>query len=623
MPTSGTSPLIAEIRLRAQAALARAFTIADADVSVEIPADRAYGDLTLNAFAVARQARQAPPRVASALAEALSSDPAVAEARAVKGYVNLLLQPRFLFACALDEASAPGYGTVGDLAGQRILVEYSAPNTNKPLHLGHMRNNFLGHSVSAILAAAGARVIRVNLLNDRGIHICKSMLAYRKFGEGATPESTGRKGDHFVGDYYVLFEQRFQDQVRDFVRDHPEDFAAWKAREGPAAGDEAADRAAYLASLREEGFARIPLGAECTEMLRQWEEGDPGVHALWRLMNGWAEAGFAQTYREQGVEFDHVYRESETWKLGRQLILDGLARGVFARRPDGAVEIDLRAEGLDRKVVLRADGTAVYITQDIGCTVRKAEDHSPDRQIWVVGDEQRFHLQVLFTILAKMGYTWASRLQHLAYGMVSLPEGKMKSREGRVVDADDLFQEVSGLASAEIRARDPEGRIDAREVDRRARVVGLSALRFMLLKVAPANPMLFNPAESVRFEGDTGARVLYAYARLRSILADAPMGAAEAADPARLGDDAERHLAVDLAFLGPAVRRAARDLNPGAIAGYLLELVRDLNRFYDRCPVLREPDPALAGARLRLCAGAARALERATSLLGMPLLERM
>lgn len=622
--------LLQQISTLARQAISNTLNTRIERVPIEFPSDRSHGDLTINAFLIAKEIRAHPEMIAEELARALSGLGPIESAASVKGFVNLRLATEvvFLGSVPLAISNPRAFMATGNFRDLRLMVEYSAPNTNKPLHLGHMRNNFLGHSLSLILENAGATVVKANLYNDRGTHICKSMLAYQKYGAGATPASEGRKGDHFVGDYYVLFERKFGEQVERFIADHPEDLEKWTSghrtdRKGrPLPPKEIAQN--YRSYFREEGFERIPLGAECQEMLRAWERGDPEVVRLWELMNGWAIEGFEQTYRDEGVDFDVVYRESETYALGREIILQGLERGVFHRREDGAIEIDLRAEKLDRKVVLRSDGTSVYITQDIGTTHRKAEEHQLDGQVWVVGNEQRYHFQVLFKILERLGYPWADRLHHLAYGMVHLPDGKMKSREGRVVDADDLLAEVVALAAREIRDRDPASEIPEAEVEARAKAIGLSSLRFMLLKVSPMNDMVFNPEESVSFEGDTGARVLYAYARLKSMLIDgAEEPGASESDLALLVEPSERNLALDLLGFPEAASRAAREYNPSVIANYLIEIVRDLNRFYDRCPVLRESDPALRRARLALCEAAANLIERGAGLLGMPLLDRM
>ena len=599
-------------------------------LAVDFPADRAFGDVTINAFLLARALRQPPPLIAEKLAAALSGLGPIRSAEAVKGYVNLRLDTESLFRGVIPEilADPDAFARSASRRDKRILVEFSAPNTNKPQHLGHMRNNFLGDSVSRLLANASAEVVKVNLYNDRGIQICKSMLAYLKWGEGIDPIAAGIKGDHFVGRMYVRFERELAAERDRFVAEHPEDFEEYRRTHGRDRKgrplDEDTLRKRYLASFREENFGKLALGRECQEMLRAWEAGEPEVLELWERMNAWAFSGFDQTYERLGISFDRVYRESQTWKYGRDLVLKGLEKGVFSRRSDGAVEIDLTPWNLGRKVVLRPDGTSVYITQDIGSTVRKYEDIHPDVQIWVVAEEQRHHFLVLFKILELMGYEWAKDLHHLSYGLVHLPEGRMKSREGKVVDADDLMDEVRDLAAEEIRKRDTERSIEDEEILRRAEVIALASLRFMLLKVSPQNSMTFNPEESVRFEGDTGARILYAYARLETMIRDAGEEAAgREASFGLLRTEAERNLALSLLEYPPIAARAAANLSPADVANYLIEVVRDLNRFYEQCPVLREEDAELRRARLLLCRGAAATLRHGCGLLGMPLLERM
>lgn len=615
----------------ARRAVAQCFGHEAVDVTVELPQEPQHGDLTINAFHLARQLRLPPPKIAQELARELSDQEPIAAAEAVKGFVNLWLDPAARQRAALEPilADPASYGRGTRHQDQRIMVEFSAPNTNKPLHLGHMRNHFLGDAVARIVANAGAEVIRANLLNDRGIHICKSMVAYRHWGEGATPESSGAKGDHLVGRFYVLFEKRFAEARDRWISDHPEHFAEWRERHGttrkgkPIPEDRLETN--YRAWFREEGFGLISLGAECQETLLGWERGDAEVRELWETMNRWAIEGFHATYAAQGIHFDRVWRESETWALGRDIVLEGLRAGTFHRREDGAVEIDLEDAGLGRKILLRSDGTSIYITQDIGATVMKAESCQVDGQVWIVAEEQRYHFQVLFEILKRLGKPWAANLHHLAYGLVHLPEGRMKSREGKVVDADDLYQEVAALAANEVRSRDPEGQIPPEEVQRRAEVIGLSALRFMLLKVSPPTSMTFYPEESVKFEGDTGARILYAYARLATMLRDArEQGiATEDFDWALLDHETERILALDLLGFPRICDRAAQDHNPSHVTTWLIDLVRDLNRFYDQCDILRSSDPALRSARLVLCRAVATALERGCDLLGMPVLERM
>lgn len=624
------SMLLQQISYFVSQAIEEAFSTRVEDIPLEFPQDRTHGDLTVNAFLLAKALRLAPPRIAEELARSLAGVGPIDTAAAVKGFVNLRLAHEAIFQSTVPPllADPEAYGRGKELAGKKLLIEFSAPNTNKPLHLGHMRNNFLGDSVSRILANAGAEVVRANLYNDRGIHICKSMLAYERFGNGETPESAGEKSDHFVGRYYVLFEQKFQEEVLAWLPDNTEHWDHWREknatdRKGKPVAEEDLKKK-YVASFREEHFGLIPLGAACQKMLRDWEAGDAQVRELWERMNAWTFDGFGQTYSEQGIAFDAVYRESETYADGKDRVLEGLEKGVFQKREDGAIEIDLRAEKLDKKVVLRSDGTSVYITQDIGTTIKKANDHEVDGQIWVVGNEQDYHFKVLFKILKRMGFAWADDLYHLSYGMVHLPDGRMKTREGRVVDADDLLKEVEARAVEEIDERDPTGEIGAEEKQARARAIALAALRFMLLRVTPEKEMTFDPEASVKFEGETGPRILYAYARLRSMLNEGGVdGSDTGADLGLLEHDTERHLALDLLGFPGVTSRAARERNPQAIGSFLLDLVRDLNRFYDRCPILKEENEELRRARLALCLAASRVIERGAGFLGLPLLQRM
>ncbi len=622
--------LLEQISLLVGQAIEEAFGVRVSQVPLEFPHNRTFGDLTVNGFMLARDLKRPPAGIAEELVRRIGGLGPIDTARAVNGYVNLKLVPEAIFQASILQvlANPEGFGRNSERSGKKLMVEYSAPNTNKPQHLGHMRTDFLGHSLSLIFENAGAEVVKANLYNDRGTHICKSMLAYQRWGEDATPESTGKKGDHFVGEFYVLFEKRFKEARDQWIAEHPDRFEAYASKHGTdrkgRAVDDATLRSRYAASFKDEHFDDIELGRECQEMLRQWEAEDPEVRALWEKMTAWVIEGMEQTYADLGVSFDVVYRESETWQWGRSKVLEGLDKGVFYKREDGAVEIDLRTDKLDKKVVLRADGTAIYVTQDIGTTIRKAEEHGLDGQVWVVGNEQIYHFQVLFKIMERLGYAWAQDLHHLAYGMVNLPEGKMKSREGTVVDADDLLKEVAALAAEEVTARDPAGEIPPEEVQRRSRVIGLAALRFMLLKVSPKNDMLFDPAESVSFDGDTGARILYAHARLKTMLDGAEDEVSpDQLDLSLLTHEMERFLALGILSFTAATVRAARDLNPSVIASYLIELVRDLNRFYDRCPVLKEEDPGLRRARLALCQASATVLRRGAELLGMPVLDRM
>jgi arginyl-tRNA synthetase len=618
--------LFDEVAAAARAALVETYGAEAPTPAIDFPEDSSFGDLTINCFHLAKALRKAPPVIAADLATKLKGRAPVIDAEATSGYVNLRVDRRALFVDALAIASDPAASLrVATRRGERLLVEFSAPNTNKPQHLGHLRNNFLGDATARLLKNAGANVVRVNLINDRGIHICKSMLAYRTFGDGATPESEGLKGDHFVGRYYVLFEKEFQRQVDAYVAEHEDEFRAYAAahaldRKGrPRAEDDL--RSEWRASFKEEGFGKIPIGAEAQEMLRLWEAGDADVQELWRRMNDWVLAGFDATYARLGVAFDKVYFESDTYRLGRDVVLSGVEKGVFAKRKDGAVEVDLEAHGLGRKVLLRSDGTSVYITQDIGTTILKARDFEIDGQIWVVADEQKLHFQNLFKVLEILGYPWAKGLRHLAYGLVHLPEGRMKSREGTVVDADDLLDEVKGLAAAEIKSRDGESNAD--DADARAETIALSALKFMLLKVSPSSTMIYDPKESVSFEGETGPYLLYTVARIRRMSNDGGFDAATPVDPAKLDAPSEVALALALLKSPRAVERAARELNPSALCRHLVELAQAYNAYYQDVPILKAPDAALRAARLRLSAAAAGAIESGLSLLGIGVVERM
>ena len=584
-------------------AVKSAFDVEPESVSVDF-SDK-FGDLALNCFYLAKTLRQAPPKIAAAVAEAIESGDLVESAVAVSGYVNLTLVRTALFAGALEPviAEPETFGAVpAEDDAPRMMIEFSSPNTNKPQHLGHVRNNCLGESLSRITEATGTRVVRANVVNDRGIHICKSMLAYQREGNGATPESSGKKGDHFVGEYYILFERRLQAELKEL-------------REA-----ETAD----AAPEPEELLARSQWQADAQNLLQLWEDGDEETLALWRRMNAWVMEGFQQTYGDFGIRFDRIYLESDTYRGGKEIIERGLEAGVFYRRDDGAVEIDLTAEKLDKKVVLRSDGTSVYMTQDIGATPKKAEEFGLSGQIFVVGDEQIYHFKVLFSILEKLGYAWASNLHHLAYGMVHLPKGmgRMKSREGTVVDADNLVDEVTELARQEIITRNPEE--DPEKVGPRARQIGLAALKFMILNVSPQTTMTYDPKASVQFDGDTGPYILYAYARIRRMIEDSGIETDGASfEAAELGDPSELRLALKILQFPGIARRAARDLNPSLIAGFLLQLARAYHSHNHDVPILKAENPATRQARLCLSYATAQTLERGLSLLGIETVDRM
>ena len=561
--------------------LAAEFPRFTADNRVELtpcPAGQ-NGDFTINFFKLAPVVGN-PMAAAAKAVEFLAAHDEVESATAVKAFVNVTVKPEILLR---DTAAVPEQllerALLPEAERRNILIEFSAPNTNKPQHLGHVRNNTLGMSLASLLKRVGHEVVEINLVNDRGIHICKSMLAYQRFGNGETPESSGMKGDHLVGKYYVRFSAAFAEEVKAVREQHPE----W------------ADKP------NDELFLETEIGRAAQQMLRDWEAGKPEVRELWQRMNSWVFAGFDETYRRMGIHFDHTYLESETYLLGKDIVAAGLEKQVFAKREDGAVICDLGKLG--KKVVLRSDGTSVYITQDMGTTVRKHDDYSPDTMIWVVGDEQNLHFQMLFEILKRLGYEWAKDLYHLSYGMVNLPNGRMKSREGTVVDADDLFDEMNRLAGEACRERGGES-LSEEELYRRSEEIGIGALKFMLLKFNPRTTMIFDPAASLRFEGDTGPYVQYVAARVSSIARKAAERGMRTVNGkcewSLLGAPAEKELAVKLYFYPEILRGAAAKRDCSGIADYLLDLAKAFNRFYRDCPILGCDDPRIAEARLAL-----------------------
>ena len=556
------------------------------------------GDATLVVFPFLKLSRKSPVDTAREVGEALlAATPMVVRYNAVQGFLNIVLssqqiQERF---DVIRTAKAWGTATV-DPKAPAAMVEFSSPNTNKPLHLGHVRNILLGHSVSRILEASGRNVVQVQIVNDRGVHICKSMWAWKQFGGGITPESSGTKGDHLVGDFYVRFDQEFRAQVRELMAQGLDEDAA---------------------------KAQAPCMLEVQEMLRQWEAGDDEVRGLWATMNGWVYDGFNQTYRRLGVRFDRNYYESDTYVLGKQDIEEGLARGVFYRRDDGSVWIDLREDGLDEKLVLRRDGTSVYMTQDIGTAIQRFKDFSIDRLTYVVGNEQDYHFKVLFLILKKLGYTWADQLYHLSYGMVDLPSGKMKSREGTVVDADDLLDEMESTARS---LSEELGKTDGLSEDEKAqlyRVLGHGALKYFILKVDPRKRMVFNPEESIDFNGHTGPFIQYSHARIRSILRKAKGRTSSWSWAEVAVDERSKELIQVLDRFPEAVQQAARTYSPAVVAQFAYDLAKAFNGFYQANPILNAESDALVAFRLDLCGTTANALRRALEMLGIEAPERM
>ncbi len=539
------------------------------------------GELTVNCFRFARIFGDRPERIAELAESFLAKHQEINQVSRVKAFVNLGLRSETLYRSTV--ADLPTLLATAELEKdkrKRILIEYSAPNTNKPQHLGHVRNNTLGMSLASLLQRVGHHVIRVNLINDRGIHICKSMLAYQRYGEGVTPASSGRKGDHLVGYFYVRYNQELKRQIDDLKKNDP-----------------------TLADKGEEELAdHTEIGKTAREMLRQWENGNTEVRELWRAMNSWVIAGFEETYVRMGVKFDHTYLESDTYLLGKDIVADGLECGVFKQRTDGAVLVDLGKLG--NKVLLRADGTSVYITQDIGTTHKKYNDFHPDSQIWVVGDEQLLHFKMLFEILKKLGHDWSENLYHLAYGMVNLPTGKMKSREGTVVDADDLFDEMFNLALTACRER-CDDTVSETEISRRSETIGMGALKFMLLKFNPKTSIMFDPEASVKFEGDTGPYVQYACARINSIERKAEERGLDFAKSAinweLLSSKEEKAVAVSALFYPRILQDAAEKMDCSVLVEYLLGLAKTFNRFYRECPVLNAENRELQTARMALC----------------------
>ena len=556
------------------------------------------GDYTLVTFPLLRRSRKSPEATATELGTYMKEhNPEISSFNVVKGFLNLVLDGSF-WADRFDELAAQENYGCQPSTGRTVMIEYSSPNTNKPLHLGHIRNNLLGYSVAQILQASGHRVIKANLVNDRGIHICKSMLAWKLYGDGETPASTGMKGDHLVGKYYVEFDKHYKAQIKELMA------------EGQS---------------EEEAKKNAPIMREAQEMLRKWEAKDPEVYALWEMMNGWVYEGFDVTYRALGVDFDKVYYESQTYLLGKSLVEEGLRKGVFYRRPDNSVWIDLRADGLDEKLLLRGDGTSVYMTQDLGTAYRRFEDNRLDDMIYVVGNEQNYHFQVLKLVLKKLGYAeWSDHITHLSYGMVELPEGKMKSREGTVGDADDLIADMVHTAremSAEL------GKLDGcteEEANAVSTMVGLGALKYFILKVDPKKTMLFDPRESIDFNGNTGPFIQYTHARICSVLRKAAEAGIDYSEPVRAPYlPEERELVKMLTEYPSVVKAAGENFAPSLIAAYVYELAKQFNGYYHDHSILKEEQADVRCMRLRLAQQVARVIRLGMKLLGIDVPERM
>jgi len=569
-------------------------------ISIQKTRSEFPGDRTLVCFPLSRMSKAAPDATAQRLGEAMvSAEGPVVGFNVVKGFLNLEIQPDYWGSWLKTEAADAGYGRRPAGSAPHVMVEYSSPNTNKPLHLGHLRNNFLGHSVSRILEAMGHTVTKVQIVNDRGIHICKSMVAWQRMGNGETPESAGMKGDKLVGKYYVAFDQAYKAEVAE--------------RKAAGMADDEAEKGA-------------PILVEAQETLRRWEQGDEETVALWRTMNGWVYTGFDETYATMGVEFDKLYFESDTYLIGRERVLEGLERGVFERSEDGAVWVDLTGDGLDRKLLLRGDGTAVYMTQDIGTALLRFQDYEDlDRQVYTVGNEQEYHFKVLFLVLAKLGFQQAERCHHLSYGMVELPEGKMKSREGTVVDADDLMAEMFSIARDIAREAGKLDGLDEKDQKAVFQRVGLSALKYFLLKVDPKKNMMFDPKASIDFYGNTGPFILFNYVRGRSVLRKADAeghGNFETQEMAIPASD-EMELIGLIHDLPDVIQEAALTYNPSLVANWCYDLTKAYSSYYQDHSILGADEEETRVLRLTLTERFTRSLHTGMNLLGIELPERM
>ena len=558
------------------------------------------GQWTLVTFPLLKLSRKSPEVTAQEIGERLLQHPElVCGIQIVKGFLNLSISPSAWMNDFNELRQDKHFGhTPITEASPLVMVEYSSPNTNKPLHLGHVRNNLLGYSISKILEAAGNKVFKTNIVNDRGIHICKSMLAWKRWGNGATPESTGKKGDHLIGDFYVLFDKHYKEELNRLMAE---------------------------GKTKEEAEAASQLMAEARAMLRAWEQGDPEVVSLWKMMNSWVYAGFDETYKRLGVSFDEIYYESETYLLGKEEVLRGLAEGKFVQDPDGSVWADFTDEGLDRKILLRSDGTSVYITQDIGTAKMRFDKHPIDKMVYVVGNEQEYHFKVLSLLLDRLGYAFGKGLVHFSYGMVELPNGKMKSREGTVVDADDLMDEMIATAKAIAEEQGKAKDMTSEEAAEVARRVGLASLKYFILKVDPRKNMVFNPEESIDFNGNTGSFIQYTYARIRSVLRKAEEQGIMLPD--QFGSLSlslkEQGLIGQIASYPEIIAEAAKSFSPAVIANYVYELVKEYNQFYHEFSILKEEDSELRTFRLALSEVVARTIASGMELLGIEMVERM
>lgn len=568
--------------------------IIPADISLQETRKEFEGQITIVVFPFTKLSRKSPEQTGTDIGEFIKNElKEVSAFNVIKGFLNISLSDEFWIDQLYKNIASDDFAAFKP-NGKKVMVEYSSPNTNKPLHLGHVRNNLLGYSVAEVLKAAGYEVIKANLVNDRGIHICKSMLAWQLFGNGETPASTGMKGDHLVGKYYVIFDKEYKKEI-EFLK-----------AEG---------------QTEEEAKKHAPLIKQAQIMLQKWEAGDSDVIALWKTMNTWVYDGFGKTYKALGVDFDKFYYESNTYLLGKDIVEGGLEKGVFFEKLDGSVWIDLTADGLDEKLVRRADGTSVYITQDLGTAQLKYDDFGMDESIYVVGNEQDYHFKVLFLILQKLKKTWAKGLTHLSYGMVDLPSGKMKSREGTVVDADDLIAEMEATAKEVTEALGKANDFDEDEKQQLYHTIGMGALKYFLLKVDPKKRLLFDPNESVDFQGHTGPFIQYTHARIKSVIGRAGIDTNQTVATTLAAE--ERDLIVLLNRFPETITDAAKGFNPGIMANYVYEVAKVYNKFYHEHSILQAEDDALKQFRLQLSVASAKVISRGMGMLGIAVPERM
>jgi arginyl-tRNA synthetase len=572
--------------------------ISPAEVKIQKTRPEIKGDYTINVFPFLRFSKKSPEETGKILGETIVNSVAdIASFNVIKGFLNLCIADGYWLNRFAEIEDSRTYGTKEvDKTKRPVLIEYSSPNTNKPLHLGHIRNNLLGFSIAQILKASGVNAVKVNLVNDRGIHICKSMLAWERWGNGETPESSGMKGDHLVGKYYVMFDQRFKTEVKNMV-----------------------DRG----TLEENAVKQSVLLQDARKMLKMWEESDDYITKLWLKMNEWVCRGFEQTYKRMGVDFDKVYYESDTYLLGKEIVKKGFEDGLLIKKPDGSIWADLTDEGLDEKLLLRADGTSVYMTQDLGTAQLRYEDYHPEKMLYVVGNEQNYHFEVLRLVLKKLGYEYWKDIVHISYGMVELPEGKMKSREGTVVDADDLMDEMVETARVTTTELGKAGELDAEAQNELFEQIGLGALKYFILKVDPKKTMLFNPKESIDFNGNTGPFVQYTHARIRSLLSKAGDESFDFDAGSLKISEKEKDLLVLISEFPSTVQTAAAGYSPAVIANYVYNLAKDYNQFYHNHNVLRESDDQTRKFRLQLSLTVADIIKTALDLLGIKAPQRM